>query len=315
MMLLNLVSAIVFVCRVGLSKKIFVRFFWLRTLAYHNLRRQRVDMQTRSHTRGEHIPFLPFEVWAIVLNFFCKSMDEFPERCRLQSVCRAFRMDAYTFLPGGGKVLSLQNNVRKGYLNAMVICKHAFANIMELNLHDSLMSGEDQLALSAVSWPHLSTLILSDSGIFDRPCALFLKKWHQTIITTSPVIIDIASNGIDLFTTHYCCQWMQDSRLQSIRMVGPKIYGDYRLAYLPYLDFFNYLSEEMSVSPTLNDCIQFWTCGFLSFPYWLYVEKARVGFYILPTCPMERKTRVICTLGRRRKSGRPKSNVSLTIHY
>ena len=92
-----------------------------------------------------------------------------------------------------------------GLLDAIVTCKRAFANIVELNLYGSLMSDADQLALSAVSWPHLKHVNLSETGIFDRPCALFLKKWLHSIRddVKGPVVINITSNAIDLLRNSY----------------------------------------------------------------------------------------------------------------
>jgi hypothetical protein len=179
-------------------------------------------MQTRSHTRGEHIPALPFEVWVFVLNIMCKTADDFPERCRLQCVCRAFRIDEYTPFPRAMTLsLFLTSNVRIGFLNAMVTCKHAFANIMELNLYGSLMSNKDQLALSAVNWPHLGKVNLNNSGIFDRPCALFLKQWLHTIRdSVRTVSIEISSRGIDFLTFFYIWKWINDSRVKYVAVVG-----------------------------------------------------------------------------------------------
>lgn len=188
-------------------------------------------MQTRSHTRGEHIPALPFEIWAIVLSILCKTAEDFPERCRLQRVCRAFRLDEHTLLPCDKK-LSLTSSVKKGLLNAMVTCKRAFANIMELNLHNSLLDNGDQLALSAVSWPHLGYVFFNNSGIFDRPCALFLKKWLNTICdAVKVVIIDLSGCRTDLLTFHYICKWLNDTRVKYVRSMGvlPMHVSDYLL--------------------------------------------------------------------------------------
>jgi hypothetical protein len=114
---------------------------------------------------------------------------------------------------------------------------------MELNLFDSLMSNEDQLALSAVNWPHLGHVNLNCSGIFDRPCALFLKKWLHTISDAmeGPVIIDISSNSIDLLTLHYCCKWMKDTRLIFLRLINPSM-SSHPMQYLArYLEYNHYL--------------------------------------------------------------------------
>lgn len=206
-------------------------------------------MQTRSHTRGEHIPALPFEVWAIVLNILCKTAEDFPERCRLQRVCRAFRMDEHTPLPCDKK-LSLTSSVRKGFLDAMVTCKHAFGNIMELNLFDSLLSKGDQLALSAVSWPHLGHVNLSYSGIFDRPCALFLKKWLNTIRdAVKIVIINLSSCPTNFQTFYYVLKWLNDTRVKYVRSAMA-------LGKIPYRTFLEYyFSVARSIIDSYDDFI------------------------------------------------------------
>lgn len=153
-------------------------------------------------------------------------------------------MDEHTHLPCD-KILSLTSNVKKGYLNAMVTCKRAFVNIMTLNLHGSLMNNEDQLALSVVSWPHLEHVNLSQSGIFDRPCALFLKKWLDTInVVKGPVIIDISSNTIDLLTLHYCCKWMNDTRLRFLRLISPSSTTYPLMYFTPYVEFINHCADN-----------------------------------------------------------------------
>ena len=195
-------------------------------------------MQTRSHTRGEHIPALPFEVWAMVLNILCKTADDFPERCRLQRVCHAFRMDEHTPLPCDKKLI-LMSNMRMGLLGAMVTCRHAFENIMELNLFDSLLCNADQLALSGVSWPHLGHVILKKSGIFDRPCALFLKKWINTIRdAVKIVIIDLSSCPTNFLTYHYVLKWLNDTRVKYVRSA-------LNLGKLPFNPYFIYFYEIM----------------------------------------------------------------------
>ena len=206
-------------------------------------------MQTRSHTRGEHIPALPFEIWAIVLSILCKTAEDFPERCRLQRVCRAFRLDEHTPLPCDKK-LSLTSSVKKGLLNAMVTCKRAFANIMELNLHNSLLDNGDQLALSAVSWPHLGHVFLNNSGIFDRPCALFLKKWLNTICdAVKVVIIDLSDCRTDLLTFHYICKWLNDTRVKYVRSAMA-------LGKIPYRTFLEYyFSVKRSIIDSYDDFI------------------------------------------------------------
>jgi len=259
-------------------------------------------MQTRSHARGEHIPVLPFEVWTIVLNILCKTMEDFPERCRIQRVCHAFRMDEHTILPCD-KILSLTSNVKMDYLDAIVTCKHAFANIMELNLYGSVMSDADQLALSAVSWPHLGHVNLNETGIFDRPCALFLKKWLHTIRdAVKTVRINISSRSIDLLTFHYVCEWMNETRLKYIRVTGQRCssywythWEKYQHSFLGY-DPDNSLVKNVQTSyDDALDCI-------LSMNY-TYLGVKVAGWQIprmrpanppkfrtmslLPECPME----------------------------
>ena len=207
-------------------------------------------MQTRSHTRGEHIPALPFEVWAFVLNIMCKTADDFPERCRLQCVCRAFQIDEHTPFPRAMTLsLSLTSNVRQGFLNAMVTCKHAFANIIELNLYGSLMSNDDQLALSAVDWPHLGKVNLNNSGIFDRPCALFLKQWLYTIRdSVRTVSIEISSRGIDFLTFFYIWKWINDSRVKYVAVVGNETSVYPRQYFEEYRDFETKLYHKIRFS-------------------------------------------------------------------
>lgn len=295
-------------------------------------------MQTRSHTRGDHIPALPFEVWAIVLSILCKTTEDFPERCRLQRVCHAFRMDEHTPLPCDKK-LTLTCNIKMGLLDAMVTCKQAFANIIELNLFDSLLSRADQLALSAVSWPHLEHVNLNSSGIFDRPCALFLKKWLNTIRdAVKIVIIDLSSCHTDFLTHHYVCKWLNDTRVKYVRwslgssLVWPwdKVSRDKYLSYFEsivkninksYDDFIN-----CQLTTSHNDRIlpirKMGTSRNLS---WLLqdIRKNPNAYYCtskaprttvaLPECPMEQdwymENRVKLVMCKGRTSGRGKMQI------
>lgn len=284
-------------------------------------------MQTRSHTRGDHIPALPFEVWAIVLSILCKATEDFPERCRLQRVCHAFQMDEHTSLPYDKK-LTLTSNIRMGLLNAMVTCKQAFANIMELNLFDCLMSNEDQLALSAVSWPHLGHVNLKKSGIFDRPCALFLKKWLNTIRdAVKIVIIDLSFCRTDFLTFYYVLKWLNDARVKYVRAAMA-------LGKLPYDTFLQYyLSVALNVIDSYDDFINCKLTGHMelwmrkmgtSVPSrnvsWLLqnilnnpndyncTSKAPRTTVALPECPMEQdwymENRVKLVMRKGRTSGR-----------
>lgn len=285
-------------------------------------------MQTRSHTRGEHIPALPFEVWAMVLNILCKTADDFPERCRLQRVCHAFRMDERTPLPCDKK-LTLTSNMRMGLLDAMLTCRHAFGNIMELNLFDSLLCNADQLALSAVSWPHLGHVILKKSGIFDRPCALFLKKWINTIRdAVKIVIIDISFCPTNFLSFHYVLKWLNDTRVKYVRSAM-------NLGKLPFDPYSLYLDEIMhNIENSYDDFINckltasdsmIWmrrmgtsmpsrnvSCllqNILKNPSDYYcTSNAPRTTVALPECPMEQdwymENRVKMVMGKGRKSGR-----------
>lgn len=292
-------------------------------------------MQTRSHTRGDHIPALPFEVWAIVLSILCKTAEDFPERCRLQRVCRAFRLDEHTLLPCDKKLI-LTSNIKMGLLDAMVTCKHAFANIMELNLFDSLLSRADQLALSAVSWPHLGHVNLKNSGIFDRPCALFLKKWLNTICdSVKIVIINLSSCPTDFLTFYYVLKWLNDTRVKYVRASLRGIVEEDRI-----LDYFSSFCQNITKSYddflecTLTDtgdgdgdiCFKKWgtsrilgtdgdmLMNILKNPNDYYcTSNAPRTTVALPECPMEQdwyvENRVKVVLKKPRSSGRAQMSI------
>ena len=142
-----------------------------------------------------------------------------------------------------------------GLLDAMVTCKQAFANIMELNLFDSLLSRADQLALSAVSWPHLEHVNLNRSGIFDRPCALFLKKWLNTIRdAVKIVIIDLSSCHTDFLTFYYVCKWLNDTRVKYVR--STIFLGNFPDILWERMDTFNYLKAvKANVTDSYDDLL------------------------------------------------------------
>ena len=291
-------------------------------------------MQTRSHTRGEHIPALPFEVWAMVLNILCKTADDFPERCRLQRVCHAFQMDEHTPLPYDKKLI-LTSNIRMDLLDAMVTCKHAFANIMELNLFDSLLSRADQLALSAVSWPHLGHVNLKNSGIFDRPCALFLKKWLNTICdSVKIVIINLSSCPTDFLTFYYVLNWLNDTRVKYVR--SAMALG--KIPYRPFLEY--YFSVKRRIIDSYDDFINCKLTGPGQDLMWMremgpLVKARNVSWLLenilknpndyhctsnaprttvaLPECPMEQnwyiEGRVKVVLKKPRSSGRAQTSI------
>jgi len=195
---------------------------------------------------------------------------------------------------------------------------------MELNLFDSLLSRADQLALSAVSWPHLGHVNLKNSGIFDRPCALFLKKWLNTICdSVKIVIIDLSSCPTDFLTFYYVLKWLNDTRVKYVRSAMA-------LGKLPYDTFLEYHSSlARNIWASYDDFINckliapdktIWmralgvsmpsrnvSCllqNILNIPNDYYctsdAPRTRVA---LPECPMQ-QVRVKIVMSKGRKSGR-----------
>ena len=139
----------------------------------------------------------------------------FMERCRLQRVCRSFLIDKQTCIHFPKNVISLKPSPL-GFMNALAMYKPSFRNIVMLHMFDSIISDPDQLALSAVEWTNLTDVKLIGIGLFDRPLALFLKKWRNTLSIARDsvcLVLDLPQHGCTL-SWYQIVSWCTDLRLK-----------------------------------------------------------------------------------------------------
>lgn len=140
-----------------------------------------------------------------------------------------------------------------GYIDALATCKLSFTNIVKLDLRNTILNDADQLGLSAVDWRNLTEVRLTGCGLFDRPAALFLKKWRETLSSAiDGVVLEMETPKYHPALSMYqVAMWCTDLRI-TLMIIKNDFYKDGVINGVLYLiapsfeSFSNYITHALN---------------------------------------------------------------------